>query len=55
MGVEYERWLIAKGAAFLPAAASIVKFIERLRKEGWIIDPKSPAEIRCRSQRRLRK
>jgi hypothetical protein len=42
MGVEYERWLIAKGAAFLPAAASIVKLVERLRKEGWIIDPKSP-------------
>ena len=42
MGVEYERWLIAKGASFLPAAASIVKLVERLRKEGWIIDPKSP-------------
>lgn len=42
MGGEYQRWLIAKGASFLPAAASIVKLVERLRKEGWIIDPKSP-------------
>ena len=42
MGVEYERWLIAKGASFLPAAASIVKLVERLRKEGWLIDPSSP-------------
>ncbi len=48
MGVEYERWLIARGAAFLPAAASIVKFVERLRKEGWLIDPKSPDLARLR-------
>ena len=50
MGVEYERWLIAKGASFLPAAASIVKLVERLRKEGWIIDPKSPDLAKLRFQ-----
>jgi hypothetical protein len=36
MGVEYERWLIAKGSVFLPSAAALVKLVERLRKEGWI-------------------
>lgn len=38
MGVEYERWLIAKGNVFSPAAASVVKLIERLRKESWIAE-----------------
>jgi hypothetical protein len=36
MGVEYERWLIAKGSVFLPSAAALVKLVERLRKDGWI-------------------
>lgn len=36
MGVEYERWLIAKGSNFLPSAGALVKLVERLRKEGWI-------------------
>jgi hypothetical protein len=36
MGVEYERWLIAKGSVFLPSGAALVKLVERLRKEGWI-------------------
>ncbi len=36
MGVEYERWLIAKGSNFLPGAGALVKLVERLRKEGWI-------------------
>jgi hypothetical protein len=35
-GVEYERWLIAKGSVFLPSAAALVKLVERLRKDGWI-------------------
>lgn len=41
MGVEYERWLIAKGNVFLPSAASVAKLVERLREEKWIADPKS--------------
>jgi hypothetical protein len=36
MGVEYERWLIAKGSVFLPSGSALVKLVERLRKEGWI-------------------
>jgi hypothetical protein len=36
MGVEYERWLIAKGSNFLPSAGALVKLLDRLRKEGWI-------------------
>jgi hypothetical protein len=42
MGVEYERWLIARGNAFSPGAAAVVKLVERLRKEQWIVDPASP-------------
>jgi len=38
MGVRYERWLIARGNTFSPAAASVVKLVEKLRKEGWIGD-----------------
>lgn len=41
----YERWLIAKGNAFSPAAASVVKLVEKLRKEGWIVDPATPAAL----------
>lgn len=33
---RYERWLIAKGNVFAPSAASVAKFVERLRKEKWI-------------------
>ena len=36
MGVEYERYLIAKGNAFSPSAAAVAKLVERLRKEKWI-------------------
>jgi hypothetical protein len=36
MGVEYERWLIAKGSVFQPSAAAVAKLVERLRKEKWI-------------------
>jgi hypothetical protein len=56
MGVEYERWLIAKGSSFLPAAASIAKLVERLRKENWIVDPKSPdlAKLRFEGVREQR-
>jgi hypothetical protein len=36
MGVEYERWLIAKGCVFQPSAAALVKLVERLRADGWI-------------------
>src|SRR5580700_1724319 len=39
MGVEYQRWLIPKGSAFLPSGAAIAKLVARLRKEGWIADP----------------
>ena len=50
MGVEYERWLIPKGNSFSPAATSVVKLVERLRKEGWILDPASPALAKLRFQ-----
>jgi len=36
MGAQYARWLIARGNSFAPAAASVVKLVERLQKEGWI-------------------
>ena len=36
MTATYERWLIAKGAAFSPAAASVVGLVEKLKKEGWL-------------------
>ncbi|HEY8041148.1 MAG TPA: hypothetical protein VIF15_15180 [Polyangiaceae bacterium] len=48
MGVEYERWLIAKGNVFLPSAAAIAKLVERLRKEQWIPDPAAPEFARLR-------
>jgi hypothetical protein len=56
MGVEYERWLIAKGNVFSPAAASIVKLVERLRKEGWIPAPQSAelAKLRFEGKREQR-
>ena len=38
MGAQYARWLVAKGNSFLPAAASVVKLVERLRKEKWIAE-----------------
>ena len=44
MAVSYERWLIARGNAFSPAAASVVKLVERLRKEKWLIEP-IPSEL----------
>jgi hypothetical protein len=40
MGVEYERYLIAKGAAFSPSAAAVATLLEKLRKERWI--PEAP-------------
>ncbi|GAC1525953.1 MAG: hypothetical protein NVS3B10_24560 [Polyangiales bacterium] len=39
MAASYERWLIARGNAFSPAAPSVVKLVERLRKEGWLTQP----------------
>lgn len=36
MGVEYERYLIAKGNAFSPSAVAVAKLVERLRKDTWI-------------------
>ncbi|HSO38989.1 MAG TPA: hypothetical protein VLT33_40950 [Labilithrix sp.] len=36
MGAHYARWLIARGNSFSPAAASVVKLVERLKKEKWI-------------------
>ena len=44
MAASYERWLIARGNAFSPAAASVVKLVERLRKEKWLVEP-TPAEL----------
>lgn len=45
MSAHYERWLVAKGNGFSPAAVSVVKFIERLRKEKWIVDPASSSDL----------
>ncbi|MEO6576003.1 MAG: hypothetical protein ABIP89_19270 [Polyangiaceae bacterium] len=50
MGVEYERWLIAKGNFFSPSAASVAKLVERLRKEGWIVAPGSGELAKLRFQ-----
>jgi hypothetical protein len=36
MGVEYERWLIARGSVFQPSAAAVAKLVQRLRAESWI-------------------
>lgn len=44
MAASYERWLIARGNAFSPAAASVVKLVERLRKEKWLVEP-TPSEL----------
>ena len=38
MGVEYERYLIAKGAAFSPSAAAVATLVEKLRKDKWLPD-----------------
>lgn len=50
MGVEYERWLIAKGNHFSPSAASVAKLVERLQKEKWIVAPASPELAKLRFQ-----
>jgi hypothetical protein len=50
MGVEYERWLIAKGSVFQPSAAAVAKLAERLRKDRWIPDPGGPEHKRLRYQ-----
>ena len=42
MGVEYERWLIARGNVFSPSADAIAKLVAKLRAETWIVDPASP-------------
>jgi hypothetical protein len=47
-GTEYRRWLIAKGNVFLPSVAAVAKLVEKLRKERWIADPKSPDFARLR-------
>jgi len=42
MGVEYERWLVARGNVFSPGADATLKLIAKLRAEGWLVDPTSP-------------
>lgn len=42
MGVEYARWLVAKGSYFMPEAPSVAKLVEALRAEKWIVDPATP-------------
>lgn len=53
MVARYQRWLITRGNSFAPAPASIVKLVERLRKEKWIVDPASPelAKLRFEGKR----
>jgi hypothetical protein len=41
MGIDYERWLIARGNVFSPGAEAIVKLVAQLRNEKWIVDPGS--------------
>ncbi|MCW5831418.1 MAG: hypothetical protein KIS78_03040 [Labilithrix sp.] len=55
MGV-YERWLVARGNVFLPSAATVAKLVERLRAEGWIVDPASAdlGKLRFRGEREER-
>ncbi|MBX3206235.1 MAG: hypothetical protein KF764_14280 [Labilithrix sp.] len=55
MGV-YERWLVARGNVFLPSAATVAKLVERLRAEGWIVDPASAdlGKLRFRGKREER-
>jgi hypothetical protein len=38
MGAQYARWLVAKGNTFSPAAASVAKLVERLKKEQWVAE-----------------
>jgi hypothetical protein len=56
MGVEYERWLVARGNVFQPSAATVAKLIEKLRAEKWIVDPTSQdlAKLRFRGKREER-
>ncbi len=54
MGGRYERWLLAKGNIFSPAASSIVKLVERLRKEKWIATPSDLAKLRYEGRPRSR-
>jgi hypothetical protein len=48
--VKYHRWLIAKGNYFVPSAAAIVKLVDRLRAENWIVGPQ-PHGLRFRGKR----
>jgi hypothetical protein len=50
MGVEYERWLVAKGKMFAPGAEAVAKLVAKLRKEGFIVDPASPDLAKLRFQ-----
>ncbi len=47
-GVRHQRWLVAKGNYFSPSAAAIAKLVDRLRAEGWIVDPKAAATSKLR-------
>jgi len=38
MATRYERWLVARGNVFAPGTAAVAKLIERLRKEGYIVE-----------------
>ena len=53
MGASYVRYLVAKGSSFSPSAAAVAKLVERLRKDGWVADPKAPgyASLRFREGR----
>jgi hypothetical protein len=44
----YARWLIAKGNVFAPAATTVMKFVDKLREEGWILAPDSPELAKLR-------
>ncbi len=51
MVARYQRWLLARGNSFTPAPASIVKLVERLRKEGWIATPAELPKLRFDGKR----
>ncbi len=56
MGVEYERWLVARGNVFSPGADAILRLVAKLRAERWVVDPASAdlAKLEFRGPREQR-
>jgi hypothetical protein len=45
MGASYEHWLVAKGNVFAPGAAAVVRLVDQLRKEKWIVDAAKAGDL----------